>query len=92
MGLAALGLVMLAAGSGCSRSVECTSEVIAGAATYKATAHGKGEEAPVKKAALRDACQKMCVETKASMLDGCIARCTVDADAGKIGARTSCAK
>jgi len=44
------------------------------------------------KAALREACQKMCVDQKAAMLDGCVARCTVDVSAAKIGARTTCKK
>lgn len=77
---------------GCSRKVECTSEVIAGASSYKATAKAEGEEGAVMKTALRDACQKMCVGTKAPMLDACTARCVVDAGALKIGARTTCKK
>jgi len=84
-----LALALVLAGAGCNR-VECTSEVTAGNGTFKATAKGSGEEGPVMKQALRDACQKMCVEQKASILDACVARCAVDANAGKIGARTTC--
>ena len=76
----------------CGRNVECTSEVIAGPGTFKGTARGEGEEGPVMKAALRDACQKMCVDTKSPMIDACVARCVVDAGAMKIGARTTCKK
>lgn len=90
MGICAV--VLLALTSGCKRSVECTTEVTAGEGTYKAVAKGAGEEGPVMKQALREACQKMCVGTKAPMLDACVARCVVDAGASKIGARTSCKK
>ena len=77
---------------GCRRSVECTSEVTAGEGTYKGVAQGEGEEGPVMKQALRDACQKMCVGTKAAMVDPCVARCVVDVGAAKIGGRTTCKK
>ncbi|UQA61097.1 hypothetical protein [Polyangium aurulentum] len=87
----ALVLVVLAAGiAACGRKVECTTEITAGAGTYKATARGEGEEAPIARNALRDACERMCVATKAPMLDACTARCTVDVGAAKIGAKTSC--
>jgi hypothetical protein len=86
----ALTLLILA--PSCKRAIECTSEVTAGEGTFKAVARGEGEEGPVMKQALRDACQKMCVSTKAPMLDACVARCVVDAGAAKIGARTSCKK
>ncbi|MDC3954575.1 hypothetical protein [Polyangium jinanense] len=87
--LLALPLV-LALLAGCKRGVECTTEITAGAGTFKGTAHGEGEKGPVMKAALRNACQKMCVDTKSPMLDACITRCTVDVGATKIGARSSC--
>jgi hypothetical protein len=83
-----LGLALAAAS--CTRKVECTSEVTAGAGTYKATATGAGERAPISKLALHDACERMCVATKATAVDTCAARCAIDAGAGKIGARTLC--
>jgi hypothetical protein len=84
-------LAFLALLAGCKRGVECTSEITAGTGTFKGTARGEGDEkGPVMKAALRDACQRMCVDTKAPVIDACITRCTVDATATKIGARTSC--
>ncbi|MDI1431942.1 MULTISPECIES: hypothetical protein [Polyangium] len=83
-----LALSLLA---GCKRGVECTTEITAGTGTFKGTARGEGDEkGPVMKAALRDACQRMCVDTKAAMIDACVTRCTVDVGATKIGARTSC--
>lgn len=85
-------LALSALAPACNRGVECTSEVIAGPGTFKGSARGEGEEGPIMKAALRDACQKMCVDTKAPMIDACVARCAVDAGAMKIGARTSCKK
>jgi hypothetical protein len=83
-------LTAAATASACGRKVECTTEITAGDGTYKATARGEGEEAQVAKAALRDACERMCVGTKAPMLDACVSRCTVDVGAAKIGAKTSC--
>ncbi|MRG94825.1 hypothetical protein [Polyangium spumosum] len=75
----------------CKGSVECTTEITAGTGTFKGSARGQGDEkGPVMKAALRDACQKMCVDTKAPVIDACVTRCTVDVGAAKIGARTSC--
>lgn len=90
--LGSVTFALLLGATGCRRSVECTSEVTAGEGTYKAQARGEGEEGPVMKQALRDACQKMCVGTKAPMLDACVSRCVVDAGAAKIGARTTCKK
>lgn len=90
MGSLAIALVTL--GLGCRRSVECTTEVTAGTGTFKAMARGEGEEGPLMKQALRDACQKMCIGTKAPMVDACVSKCVVDVGAAKIGARTSCKK
>jgi hypothetical protein len=90
--IGSFAFTLLAVAPGCKHSVECTTEVTAGEGTYKAVARGEGEEGPVMKVALRDACQKMCVGTKSPMLDACVARCVVDAGAAKIGARTSCKK
>jgi hypothetical protein len=86
LALAALALPF----AGCARKIECTTEVTEGSGSYKATARGEGEETPIAKRALHDACERMCVGTKAAVLDTCISRCTVDAGAGKIGARTAC--
>jgi hypothetical protein len=90
--IGSFALTLLAVAPGCRRSVECTTEVTAGEGTFKAVARGEGEEGPVMKTALREACQKMCVGTKAPMLDACVSRCVVDVGAAKIGARTSCKK
>lgn len=90
--VAGFAFVVLVFAAGCRKSVECTSEVTAGEGTYKAVARGESEEGPVMKQALRDACQKMCVGTKAPMIDACVSRCVVDAGAEKIGARTTCKK
>jgi hypothetical protein len=90
--IGSFAIALVAVGSGCRRSVECTSEVTEGTGTFKAVARGEGEEGPVMKMALRDACQKMCVGTKAPMIDTCVSKCVVDVSAAKIGARTSCKK
>lgn len=90
--MGSLVITLLAVGPGCKRSVECTTEVTAGEGTFKAVAKGEGEEGPIMKTALREACQKMCVGTKAPMIDACVSKCVVDVGAAKIGARTSCKK
>ncbi len=90
--IGSFAIALVTVGSGCRRSVECTTEVTAGTGTFKAVARGEGEEGPVMKVALRDACQKMCVGTKAPMIDACVSKCVVDVGAAKIGARTSCKK
>jgi hypothetical protein len=86
----ALFVLLTALACACGHKVECTTEITAGAGTYKGTARGEGEEAPIAKNALRDACERMCVGTKAPVLDACVSRCTVDVGATKIDARTSC--
>jgi len=88
--LACVVLALASLGIGCKSGIECTTELTAGTGTFKGTAKGSGEKGPVIKAALKDACQRMCVDTKAAMLDACVTRCTVDVGATKIGARTSC--
>gem|GEM_PF-2997929 len=85
-------VALLAVEPGCHRSLECTTEVTADAGAFRSVAKGEGEEGPVMKAALRDACQKMCVGTKAPMIDACVSKCVVDVGAEKIVARTSCKK
>jgi hypothetical protein len=90
--IGSFAIALVTVGPGCRRSVECTTEVTAGTGTFKAIARGEGEEGPVMKQALRDACQKMCVGTKAPMIDACVSKCVVDVGATKIGARTTCKK
>jgi hypothetical protein len=85
-----LALALALAAAACSKTIECTTEVTAGDGSYKATAQGEADRTAVSKSSLRDACQRMCVGTKAPVLDTCVARCAVDAGAGKIGARTTC--
>jgi len=84
-----LGLFALALLSGCGRMVECTSEITEGNGTFKGQASGRKPELDIKREALRDACDKLCA-AKASAPEGCAARCSVDAQVGKMGARLTC--
>ncbi len=75
---------------GCAPNVECTTEVTSGSGTWKGVAKGKEADRVTKLASVRDACRQMCAATKAESIDGCAGRCSADAEAGKIGARTTC--
>ncbi len=90
---AAMALATLAAAgsSGCSKTVECSSEIATGSGAYKGKAQGSGEDAAsVRRESVKDACARMCMETKALEFNGCRARCVADAEAGKVGAKTTC--
>ena len=78
-------------GAGCSKPLQCTAEVTEGTGTHRASARAEAGESEreLKRRALKLACADLC---KARDGKGCEARCTVDADAGKIGARVQCGK
>jgi hypothetical protein len=89
--LTTLAAVVALTTTGCRSSVECTAEVTAGAGTFKGTA--KGPESDVRllrRQAVKDGCEKMCAGAQAGSSEGCAARCVVDAEAGKVGAKTKC--
>lgn len=90
---AALALVAVFAVPACRKPLECTCEVTEGAGTHRASVRAEAgeEEAVVRRRALAAACAKLC-GARDSASAGCSARCQVDAGAGKIGARTRCAR
>ena len=87
--LAIAALVLLSGISGCKKNVECTAEVTAGNGSFKSTTRGEETDTPLlRREAVREACARMCSgDTK-----GCAARCLVDAEAGKVGAKIDCVK
>jgi hypothetical protein len=88
LAIAAIGL------SGCKKNVECTAEVTAGAGSFKSTTTGEEVDTPtLRREAVREACSKMCApEAGKEAPKGCAARCLVDAEAGKVGAKIDCVK
>ncbi len=72
----------------------CTTEVTAGSGTFKAVAQGTRPQRELERDSLSSACKQLCAASKpeASNSEACISRCSVDAVAGKIGVRTTCAK
>lgn len=91
----AASIAWIFAASACSKPVECTAEVTEGAGTYRASVRTTEPEAKARRGALDSACEKLC---RARVRDGepdpnqsgCIGRCVVDVQAGKIGGRVRC--
>ncbi len=75
---------------GCGHDVTCTSEVTDGAGTWTGTVTDTRPEADLRREAVRVACGKRCGAGGPTSAPGCVSRCAVDAEAGKIGARTTC--
>src|SRR4051812_39537462 len=78
--------------AGCRRDTTCTAEVTEGAGTFKGASIGARPEADLKRDALHAACGKLCAARDPGGAEGCVSRCAVDAEAGKIGLRAACAK
>lgn len=88
----ALATIALALGlSACSREITCTTQVTEGRGTFRGTALGARPEADLRREALHVACGALCT-AGAGKSDACVSRCAVDAQSGKIGARTTCGK
>lgn len=88
---AALALLALALPA-CNRETTCSSEVTQGSGTYRGSTSGTRFEADLRRESLRIACGQLCAAGGPANTSGCVGRCAVDAEAGKIGARTSCHK
>lgn len=88
--IAAFALLLVSA---CTKPLECTSEVTAGDGTVRASVRAESNEAEAttRKRALAAACEVLCKKAS-EPAKGCVARCQVDAESGKIGARVRCAK
>lgn len=90
--VALVGLPLLLAGCG-KPTMACTTEVTAGSGTFKAVAEGTRPQAELERDSLVFACGQLCNPGKIEETDeACVSRCTVDAQAGKIGVRTTCSK
>ena len=92
--LALASALLTTAASACKKNVECTAEVTAGAGTFKSSTKGEEVDTPtLRREAVRDACGKMCTPPgEKEATKGCAARCLVDAEAGKVGAKIDCVK
>jgi hypothetical protein len=84
--LAAAALALTA----CHRDLSCTTEVTEGKGTFKGTVSGARSEVDLRRESVRVACGQLCA--MGGKNEGCVSRCAVDAEAGKIGARTTCTK
>lgn len=88
---AALALAALTLGlAACNRDTTCTTEVTQGSGTFRGTAKGSRAEADLRRESMRIACGQLCGASGGK--EGCVGRCAVDAEAGKVGARVVCAK
>ena len=88
--VALLGFPLLA---GCGKRLVCTTEVTEGNGTFKAVADGTRPRAELERDSLSSACKQLCNAAKpADKSEACVARCSVDAIAGKIGVRTTCSE
>jgi hypothetical protein len=75
---------------GCARDVTCTTEVTDAAGTWAGAVTDARPEADLRRESLRVACGKRCAASGPTSTPGCVSRCAVDAEVGKIGVRTSC--
>lgn len=91
MRLALLGGLVLTSPA-CGSGVECRTELTAAGGSWTGSARGEAEDRQARHGSVRDACRQMCAATKAQAIDACAASCAADADAGKVGARTTCAR
>lgn len=88
--VALVGFPLLA---GCGKRLVCTTEVTEGNGTFKAVAEGTRPQLELERASLSSACKQLCNAKKpADSSEACVARCSVDALAGKIGVRTTCSE
>ena len=89
------GLIALLVLVGCDAdepSPTCSATVAAQEGTFSATATGKkGEsEKDLKKRTVAQACAAYCKAVDGGSRPGCAARCEVDIEAAKMGARVTC--
>lgn len=70
----------------------CSARVTDGNGSFWAvtSASAGSSPKPLRRQALKEACEVMCEQRKASPPKKCVARCVVDAAAAKIGVRISC--
>jgi hypothetical protein len=88
--LAPLALLAALALPACHRNLSCTAEVTEAQGIFHGTVAGSRSQATLEREALRAACGQLCGAQGTAAVPGCVARCAVDAEAGKIGKRTTC--
>lgn len=57
---------------------------------FRGTISGARSRVDLEREALRAACGQLCAAQEAPQAVGCVSRCAVDAEAGKIGKRSTC--
>ncbi len=79
--------------AGCSKPLHCTAEVTDGSGMYRATARASSgeDDKALRRRTVLLACAALC-KGRDDGGPACPARCSVDADAGKVGARVQCAR
>ena len=75
---------------GCASEITCTTDVTDSAGTWTGVVTDTRPEADLRREALRVACGKRCAASGPTRTPGCVNRCAVDVEAGKIGVRASC--
>jgi hypothetical protein len=88
--IGALLLPSLALLPSCSSESSCTAEVTEARGIFRATITGTQSRTTLKREAIRAACGQLCGAQGSGQALGCVARCSVDAEDGKIGLRASC--
>jgi hypothetical protein len=74
----------------CSPESSCTAEVSEARGIYRATIGGTRSRSELKREAIRAACGQLCGAQGSAAALGCVVRCSVDAEDGKIGLRATC--
>jgi hypothetical protein len=77
---------------GCARGSTCTTDVTDGDGTWTGVVTDTRPEADLRREALRVACGKRCGSSGPTRTPGCVNRCALDAETGKISVRASCAE
>jgi hypothetical protein len=77
----------------CQRARTCSSEVTDGSGIFRSTKTGTRSVTELRRETLHASCAGLCASRPAEPdAEACVSRCTVDAEAGKIGAHISCAE
>jgi len=91
---AGTALVALTAGAlslcACHRETSCTVEVTQAAGVFRGTITGARPAVDLEREALRAACGQVCGAQGPTQSSGCVSRCAIDAESGKITKRSTC--
>ncbi len=88
--LVAVGARARLAVSACQRETSCTVEVTEAKGVFRGTIAGARSQVDLEREALRAACGQVCGAQGATQASGCVSRCALDVEAGKITKRSTC--